>query len=50
MAIVFPNVTRVTVVGPDGIEYERYNLYVEGAEVHLQDDGRTLKIFPLVTT
>lgn len=45
---VFPNITRVTVIGNDGIEYERYDLYRpgQGAEVHQQDAGRTLKIFP----
>ena len=42
----FPDVTRVTVVGQEGIEFERYDLYEGGVELHLQDDGRTLKLFP----
>jgi hypothetical protein len=42
----FADVTRVTVVGKNGLAYEDYNLYKQGCEVHLQDDGRTLKIFP----
>lgn len=41
-----PDVTRITIVSKNGVEFERYNLY-DGIEVHLQDDGRTLKIFPL---
>lgn len=41
-----PNVTRVTVVSDRGVEFEKYNLFENGVEVHLQDDGRTLKIFP----
>lgn len=44
--ITFPNVTRITVVGRDGIAFERYN-YFHGVEVHLQDDDRTIKIFPM---
>lgn len=44
---VFPEVTRITVVSES---YERtfegYDLYSNGVEIHLQDDGRTLKIFP----
>lgn len=43
---VFPKVTRITVVGPEGTEYERYALYPDGAEVHLQDGGHTMKVFP----
>jgi hypothetical protein len=46
----FPEVTRVTVVGEQGIEFERYNLFTDGAEVHLQDAGRTLKVFPRILT
>ena len=45
-----PKVSRVTVVSEDGVEFERYNLYENGVEIHLQDDGRTLKIFPRVTS
>jgi hypothetical protein len=43
----FPDVTRITVVGKNGIALEDYKLFKHGAEVHLQDDGRTLKVFPL---
>lgn len=43
----YPEVTRVTVIGHDGVAFERYNLYVDGAEVHIQDEGRTIKIFPM---
>ena len=39
-------VTRVTVVSKDGVAFEKYDLFDSGAELHLQDDGRTLKIFP----
>lgn len=42
----FPDVTRVTVVGPDRVEFEKYGLYEGGVDVFLQDGGRTLKIFP----
>lgn len=42
----FDKVTRVTVVSDRGVEFEKYNLYSNGVEIHLQDDGRTLKIFP----
>jgi hypothetical protein len=42
----FHKVTRITVVGNDGIEYEKYDLFENGCEAHLQDGGRTLKIFP----
>lgn len=41
-----PDVTRVTVVSDAGREFEKYDPYENGVEVHLQDDGRTLKIFP----
>jgi hypothetical protein len=43
---VFPDVSRVTVVSDEGLEYEAYGLYLDGVELHLQDNGRTLKIFP----
>ena len=43
----FKDVTRVTLVGKNGLAYEDYNLFKGGCEVHLQDDGRTLKVFPL---
>ena len=41
-----PDVTRVTAVSDKGVEFEKYNLFENGVEIHLQDDGRTLKIFP----
>lgn len=44
----FNKVTRVTIVTDEGIAFERYNLYEHGVEMHLQDDGRTLKIFPRI--
>lgn len=43
----FLKVSRITVVGKNGLAYEDYNLFKGGAEIHLQDEGRTLKIFPL---
>lgn len=43
----FPKVTRITVVGKNGVALENYTLFKGGAEVHLQDGGRTLKVFPL---
>lgn len=43
---IYPGVTRVTIVGPDGIAFERFGLYPDGCEIHLQDNGRTLKVFP----
>ena len=42
----FPDVTRVTVVGTDGVAYEKYDLFEGGVDLFIQDDGRTLKIFP----
>jgi hypothetical protein len=42
----FPKVTRITVVTKNGLEHENYNAFFDGAEVHLQDGGRTLKVFP----
>ena len=39
------DVTRVSVVGPDGIVYEDYCIYpAGGAQILIQDEGRTLKI------
>lgn len=43
---IHEEVTRITLVTEDGVEFERYDMYPDGVEVHLQDDGRTLKIFP----
>ena len=42
----FAKVRRITVVSKTGLVHEDYNAFVDGAEVHLQDGGRTLKIFP----
>ena len=39
-------VTRITAVSDKGREFEAYDLYDNGVELHLQDDGKTLKIFP----
>lgn len=47
---VYEDVTRITVVGEDsGRAFERYDLYENGCEIHLQDGGKTLKIFPRIT-
>jgi hypothetical protein len=41
------HVTRICVVDSEhGRAFERYNFYLNGVELHLQDDGRTLKILP----
>lgn len=42
----FENVTRITVVFPDGTFWEKYGAFPKGVDVHLQDDDRTMKIFP----
>lgn len=43
----YEKVTRITVVTDQtGRAFEQYNAFIDGVEVHLQDDGRTLKIFP----
>lgn len=39
-------VTRVTLVTDGGVVYEKYDAYEHGVELYLQDDGRTLKLFP----
>ncbi len=44
----YPTVSRVTVVLPSGVAFERYDAYPNGVELHLQDDGRTLKLFPIM--
>jgi len=45
--LVFPYATRVTIVGNgSGILFESYNAFKAGAELHQQDEGRTLKLFP----
>lgn len=38
------DVTRITVVTEEGNIFEKYNAYKNGVELHVQDDGRTLKI------
>ena len=48
MESAYPNVTRVTIVSEQGVEFERYNLYGNGVTVVLQDGGRTLKVFPIL--
>lgn len=40
-------VTRVTIVTDSGIVYEDYAAYRGGIELSIQDEGRTLKVFPL---
>ena len=40
------DVTRITVVGHTEVLFEKYHAFEKGVELHLQDDGRTLKIFP----
>jgi hypothetical protein len=44
----FENVTRVTVVLDGGVAFEKYNAFEHGVELHLQDDGKTLKLFPII--
>lgn len=44
----FSDVTRITVVLPEGLGFEKYDAYPNGVELHLQDDGRTLKLFPVL--
>jgi hypothetical protein len=44
-ALSFPEVTRITVVDENGRAFEQWGF--PGVELHLQDDGRTLKIFPI---
>lgn len=41
-------VTRITVAGPEGIVFERYDLYPGGVDLLVQDEGRTLKVLPRV--
>lgn len=46
--VILPAVTRVTIVSKNGREYERFQLWdPEGVEIHIQDDGKTIKVFPL---
>ena len=39
-------ITRITVVTDGGREFEKYNAFENGIVLSIQDDGRTLKIFP----
>lgn len=44
----YEEVTRVAVLSQtNGRVFEQYDIYKGGAEVHIQDEGRTLKVFPL---
>ena len=43
--IDFTGVTRVVVVDNEGGRAYDKNIF-EGVEIHIQDDGKTLKIFP----
>lgn len=43
----YDDVTRIVVVFPDGTVWEKRGAFKGGVEMHLQDDERTLKIFPL---
>jgi hypothetical protein len=43
----YPEVTRITVVTKDGRVFEKYDAFPDGCELHLQDGGRTLKVFPI---
>lgn len=44
------NVTRIAVVSSQGLVFEKYDLFSNGVELHLQDEGRTLKVFPKAET
>lgn len=44
--VLTTNVTRITVVTDEGIVFERYDAFKNGVTLSLQDDGRTLKVFP----
>jgi hypothetical protein len=45
-AIEFPNATRLTVIRKDGTVTEEWRVFT-GMEIHIQDEGRTVKIFPI---
>ena len=45
---VLSEVTRVVVVSKNGVEFEKYGLYDSGVELHVQDEGQTLMIFPVM--
>ena len=40
------NVTLITVVTEDGQVFEKYGAFPHGVTLSLQDDGKTLKVFP----
>lgn len=43
----FPGVTRITVVSEEYSRvFEKFDLYEGGVDIFIQDDGRTMKIFP----
>lgn len=44
----YGDVTRITVVTDEGRVFEKYGAYANGVELHLQDDGRTLKVLPVI--
>lgn len=46
MPLVLEHVSRVTLVTARGRAFERFDMYENGVELHLQDGGRTLKVFP----
>ena len=39
-------ITRISVITEEGLEFEKYNAFENGVVLSIQDDGRTLKIFP----
>ena len=39
----YPKVNRVEVIGDDGRAYTNYN--ATDVQLHIQDDGRTMKVF-----
>ena len=46
--IIVPAATRVKVLNANYTPaFQVYDLFDSGAEIHIQDDGRTIKIFPL---
>lgn len=39
-------ITRITIVTDEGREFEKYNAFENGIVLSIQDNGKTLKIFP----
>lgn len=39
-------ITRITVVTDEGREFEKYDAFENGIVLSIQDEGKTLKIFP----